>query len=166
VNWFHWCSYGPAHWGTRGAAGVLPVASWRGNAYLLLGLRAAGSQASGTWSSLGGAIDRGEVPWQAALREVGEEVAGLDLPDPPVHENVARCACGWSYTTFLVAANCDAGLFPGVRPRSWEIERLAWVPAGRVTGYGLHPGFAASWPNLAAEMARFGQIPDRAPDSS
>jgi 8-oxo-dGTP diphosphatase len=143
------------HWGPRGAAGILPfVVASDGRAFVLLGLRSRAVQHAGTWSCFGGALDAGESPWDAAVRECAEEVAGID----PAHgvvagEHVARCPhCGWSYTTYVVRV-FGPGYVPEVtvaRGRSaWETECVRWTWANKVAGHKrLHPGLAAAWPAL------------------
>jgi len=46
---------------------------------VLLSHRSPHVQASGTWSTFGGAIDDGETPWHAAVRETSEELDGIDV---------------------------------------------------------------------------------------
>ena len=65
------CEHGHAHWGRRGAAGLLLADGGR----VLLQLRARWSHQGGTWSIPGGARERGETAVQAALREAHEEMA-------------------------------------------------------------------------------------------
>ena len=59
------CAHGHAHWGRRGAAGLLVADGGR----VLLQLRARWAHPGGTWSIPGGARERGETALQAALRE-------------------------------------------------------------------------------------------------
>lgn len=154
---YHPCP-GGRHWGPRGAAGLLPWAETPdGRTWVLLSHRSPHVQAGGTWSTFGGAIDAGETPWHAALRETGEEIEGIDVsPDALAARLEAPCehGCGWSYTTFAVRVR-DTG--PGDLPRvrvatgraAWETAGLAWVPADRVAAHpGLHPGLRAAWPEL------------------
>ena len=65
------CAHGHAHWGPRGAAGLLLAD--RGT--VLLQLRARWAHQGGTWSIPGGARERGESAVDAALREAREEMA-------------------------------------------------------------------------------------------
>ena len=102
---FHPCPAG-RHWGPNGAADVLP---WSvtpdGRAWVLLSHRSPNVQAGGTWSTFGGAIDGGETPWHAAVRETSEEIDGIDVrPGVVAAELEVPCehGCGWSYTTFVV----------------------------------------------------------------
>lgn len=152
---YHPCPAGVPHWGPRGAAGLLLYAvTADGARYVLLSHRSPHVQDGGTWSTPGGAIDPGESPWQAAVREAREEAQGLPGSPQRVAELVSACphGCGWAYTTFVARTEAGDGL-PGVRVRpgshEWETDALAWVPAGAVAGHDrLHPGLSAAWPAL------------------
>jgi 8-oxo-dGTP diphosphatase len=153
---YHPCP-GGRHWGPRGAAGILPWAvTADGRTWVLLSHRSPHVQAGGTWAAFGGAIDAGETPWQAAVRETNEEIEGIDLrPDAAAGLEVpCEHGCGWSYTTFPVqVADTGTGELPAARVTSgdaaWETTGLAWVPADRVAAHpGLHPGLRAAWPTL------------------
>src|SRR4051794_18576558 len=74
------CSCGHRHWGTHGAAGLLLTDPDRTG--VVLQHRSAAVHQGDTWSVMGGALDAGESPVDAALREAHEE-AGLD-PDQVV----------------------------------------------------------------------------------
>ena len=50
-----------------------------GRCWVLLSHRSPHVQAGGTWSTFGGAIDGGETPWDAAVRETSEEMDGIDV---------------------------------------------------------------------------------------
>jgi 8-oxo-dGTP diphosphatase len=157
---FRYCHVG-RHWGPRGAAGILPWAvTADGRAWVLLSHRSAQVAAGGTWSTFGGAIDIGETPWQAAVRETGEEICGIDvaggtltaeLEAPCLHE------CGWSYRTFVVRLELAGGQLPAVHiatAAAWETEGVRWVPADEVGEHGdLHPGLQATWPALGAAIS-------------
>jgi 8-oxo-dGTP diphosphatase len=154
---YHPCP-GGRHWGPRGAAGILPWAvTPDGRAWVLLSHRSPHVQAGGTWSTFGGAIDAGETPWHAAIRETGEEIEGIDVQSDaaaPSHQAPCRHGCGWSYTTFTVQVrDPGTGDLPQARVTSghaaWETAGLAWVPADEVAAHpGLHPGLRAAWPAL------------------
>ncbi|HYZ55303.1 MAG TPA: NUDIX domain-containing protein [Streptosporangiaceae bacterium] len=134
------------HWGVRGAAGLLPFATASSGLRVLLALRSYGTHQGGTWGTLGGAIEDGETPWHAALREAAEEADGLDLAGAEAAGSQRfECRCGWTYTTFPVRLAEDAAL--AVRS-GWESSELRWVPLRDVDGYRLHPGLAQSWPEL------------------
>jgi 8-oxo-dGTP pyrophosphatase MutT (NUDIX family) len=134
------------HWGIRGAAGLLPFTFAPGGVRVLLALRSPGTHQGGTWGTVGGAIEAGETPWDAAVREAAEEADGLPLAGAEAAgSHRCECRCGWTYTTFPVRLPDD----PAVIIRAgWENHELRWVPAEDVDGYELHPGLAQSWPEL------------------
>lgn len=139
-GWVH-CARGHRHWGRFGACGLLLAD--RTGANVVLQHRASGTHEGGTWSVPGGARDSAEDYVTAALREAKEE-AGIAAPSvaPLGWHRVDHG--GWSYTTVLARAVGE------VRPRAmnWESEQVRWVPIARVDELSLHPGFAASWPQL------------------
>jgi 8-oxo-dGTP diphosphatase len=143
------------HWGRHGAAGLLVVAPTQDAWHVLLDERADWVHHGGTIGVPGGAIQAGERPLDAALREVAEEVRGLDTADlEMVAEHAQPCPdCRrWTYTT-LVARTTT--LHP-VAPRSYESAAVTWVAVGDVERLGLHPGFAAAWPSLRAILRSAG----------
>ncbi len=154
---YHPCPAG-RHWGPRGAAGILPwTVTSDGRTWVLLSHRSPHVQAGGTWSTFGGAIDDGETPWHAAIRETCEEIEGIDVRCGIVAaelEVACEQGCGWSYTTFAVRVrDTRADYLPVARVApgrsAWETAGLAWVPADRVAAHsGLHPGLRAAWPTL------------------
>ena len=153
MSWLH-CS-GPRgrHWGRYGAAGVLlatPVADgWQ----VLLDERADWVHHGGTVGVPGGAIHPGERPIEAALREVREEVHGLDAIDIDViaeHTQACPDCDRWTYTT-IVARTPQPHL---VQPRSFESAAVTWVAADEVERLSLHPGFAAAWPSLWSILSK------------
>ncbi len=142
------CARGHAHWGRFGAAGLLPFhLGDDGRTYLLMQQRGADTDQGGTWALLGGARDSHESAARAALREAAEE-STLD----PAHVRVERVVRddhgGWSYDTVLASVDRATE----VRPVGSESTALAWVPLSEVEGLHLHPGFAASWPVVRAEL--------------
>src|SRR2546423_14476077 len=146
---------GGRHWGPRGAAGVLPwTTTPDGRAWVLLSHRSPHVQAGGTWSTFGGAIDAGETPWQAAVREMGEEIRGIDVSGGTVTaELAAPCAhgCGWTYTTFAVRIEPAGERLPRVRVArdhaAWETAGPAWGPPDPVAEPDdPHPGLPAARP--------------------
>ncbi|ULE34290.1 NUDIX hydrolase [Mycobacterium sp. IDR2000157661] len=141
---------GAAFWGRYGAAGLLLRApGLDGAAAVLLQHRAPWSHQGGTWGLPGGARDSHETPEQAAVREAHEE-AGL-----PAHRLTVRTAVVtleitgvWSYTTVIADAPERLATTP-----NRESAELRWVHVEEVTDLPLHPGFAASWERLRAEIA-------------
>ena len=103
------------------------------------GTPVAWEQAGGTWSTFGGAIDGGETPWHAAVRETSEEIDGIDVRLGVVAAELeVPCdhGCGWTYTTFAVRIqNTQASYLPTAQVASghaaWETAGLAWVPPSK-----------------------------------
>jgi 8-oxo-dGTP diphosphatase len=139
------CDAGHQHWGRHGAAGLLlRSADADGGIQVLLQRRAWWTHHGGTWGVPGGAMASWETPEQAALREVGEEVAlTLDLTaiDRIHHDDHG----GWSYWTIIASADQPIA----AEPRGHETAEMRWVSAVEVDTLPLHPGFAASWPVLS-----------------
>lgn len=140
-------------WGLHGAAGLLlraPAAD--GSPLVLLQHRALWSHQGGTWALPGGALNSGEEPRDAALREAAEE-AGLRAAHITVVTEVvtarepAECGSVWRYTT--VVADARRPLHTVANAESAE---LRWVPEREVPHLRLHPGFAESWPELCLRV--------------
>jgi 8-oxo-dGTP pyrophosphatase MutT (NUDIX family) len=143
------CPVHGRHWGIHGAAGLLPFTVTPAGVRVLLALRSEGTHQGGTWSTIGGAIDPGETPWEAAVREASEEVPGLAVTGVLAADSHRyACVSGWSYTTFLVPLPSDAPVAIGHGWATWETAELRWVPLEEVDGYPLLPAFAQSWPEL------------------
>lgn len=130
-------------WGRFGAAGLFLVAGSEADAKVLLQHRAGWTAQGGTWGIPGGARDSHETPAQAAVRESVEECAIDPGRIDVVEELVTTDLPEWSYTT--VIALCDA---PLAVTANEESEELRWVPLAEVSGFELHPGFAASLSNV------------------
>jgi 8-oxo-dGTP diphosphatase len=146
MSGWRWCVTGGRHWGIRGAAGLLPFAVTPDGVRVLLALRSQGTHQGGTWGTVGGAIEPGETPWDAAVREAAEEADGLPLAGAEAAgTHRFDCDCGWTYTTFPVRLPDGAAPIAG---SGWENHELRWVPAADVDRYDLHPGLARSWPKL------------------
>jgi 8-oxo-dGTP diphosphatase len=136
------CEAGHQHWGRHGAAGLLLRSTDpAGLTQVLLQRRAWWTHHGGTWGVPGGAKASWETPEQAALREVGEEVA-LILDVVAVDRIHHDDHGGWSYWT--VIASTDRPL--DAEPRGHETAEMRWVPESEVDNLPLHPGFAATWP--------------------
>ena len=90
-------------WGRRGA-GVLVLSASTGR--LLLPLRSSKVQEPHTWGTWGGAIDDGENPAKAAMREMREE-SGVRL-NPTMLEMLYEFHSGaFQYTTFLAVVDAE-----------------------------------------------------------
>ena len=143
------CPVHDRHWGVRGAAGLLPFTVTPSGVRVLLALRSQGTHQGGTWSTIGGAIDEDETPWEAAVREASEEVPGLDLNGAlAADSHEYACVSGWSYTTFAVPLPSDAPVRIGHGWATWETAALRWIPIEEVDSYPLLPAFAQTWPEL------------------
>ncbi|HSP37916.1 MAG TPA: NUDIX hydrolase [Frankiaceae bacterium] len=139
------CAAGHRHWGRFGAAGLLlrhrPAVE---SPLILLQHRALWSHHGGTWGLPGGARDHGETAINTALRETSEETT-LDVAAVQVLSSLVDEHGGWSYTT--VVAELEE--LPRVGTRGAEGLSMRWVPEDEVIDLPLHPGFAATWPQLA-----------------
>lgn len=132
------CGCGHKHWGRHGAAGLLLTV----RDHVLLQMRPGWAHLGGTWAIPGGARDSHESVFAAALREAQEETA-LE-PGLVNIEGVHRLAHpDWRYDTVLASATER----PDVSEHAESVE-LRWVPLSQVTDLALHPGFAASLPQL------------------
>ena len=131
-------------WGRFGAAGVLAYDPAKG---VLLQHRAVWSHNGGTWALPGGALHQHEDAVTGALREAYEEAA---VPGENVRVLFTSVfdAGYWSYTTVVVLVT--EPFVPVISdPESIELQ---WVPLADVENKELHPGFAASWPDLRRRM--------------
>ena len=132
-------------WGVFGAAGVLFV--WRSTSELgplvMVQRRSEWAHEGGTWSVAGGAIDDGEAPFEAALREASEEVGPAPEGCRLVGEYVFAPAVDWQYTTVVVEVPERFG-----GSINFETDAVEWVPLDVVDELPQHPGFAVAWPHL------------------
>ena len=102
---------------------------------------------------MGGAIERGEDPAAAALREAYEE-AGVDSGTVTVLLDVPGLRHPeWSYTYVLAEAERpeDPDLPGGL---TWEADRTVWVDLDAVSALTLHPVLRTDWPGLRELLAR------------
>lgn len=138
------CRCGQRHWGRHGAAGLfLEVAG-----EVLLQLRPGWAHQGGTWSIPGGARDSHESVVAAALREAQEETA-LDPGLVQVAGVHRRAHDDWRYDTILATAAVRLA----VSEHAESVE-LDWVPLDMVSTMPLHPGLAATLPDLRLPRLR------------
>ncbi len=138
------CSLGHRHWGLHGAAGLLVrYDDPAGTSRVLLQYRALWSHHGGTWGVLGGARNSDETARHTAAREAVEEAGVAPGSYAVVGEHVDDHG-GWSYTT-VVARAATAFPAPQLTAESLAVE---WVDVDRLPELPLHPGFAASWPQV------------------
>ncbi|HEY7223730.1 MAG TPA: NUDIX hydrolase [Micromonosporaceae bacterium] len=143
------CRCGSRHFGPYGAAGLV-VRDAAG--LVLMAHRSTLVHFPGTWSFPGGALERGESPVAAALREIDEE---LGVPRSAV--TVVQSITGtdhedWRYT-YVIADLVPQWTDVPVR-LNWETEAVAWVELAEMAGLSLHPGVRADLPALHAALAR------------
>jgi 8-oxo-dGTP pyrophosphatase MutT (NUDIX family) len=105
------------------------------------------SHHGGTWGLPGGARKLGESAGDAAVREAGEEAGVPAAAIEPLFESLFDLGF-WSYTTVAVRV---LRLFAPIVADA-ESVALRWVPLDEVDALPLHPGFAASWPALRAQL--------------
>lgn len=142
------CRCGEAHWGARGAAGLLLThTSRKGRTRVLLQYRDPTSQHGGTWGLPGGALEPDEDPLTCALRETREEV-GIDATHATVHAQHVDDHGTWRYTT--VIATTTRRETPDPNPA--ESIAARWAPIDTVPTMRLHPALKAAWPALRQHM--------------
>jgi 8-oxo-dGTP diphosphatase len=142
------CAHGHAHWGRRGAAGLLLADRGR----VLLQLRARWAHQGGTWSIPGGARERGESAVQAALREAHEEMA-IDRSEVEVRSSYVATCGGWAYETVLAVAAGPVQLTHGS-----ESDAHVWAAAEEVAELPLHPAFRQAWDAADGELRQFVEL--------
>jgi 8-oxo-dGTP pyrophosphatase MutT (NUDIX family) len=145
------CSDGAVRWGVFGAAGVVFATLVDGEPHALVQQRSRWSHEGGTWSCPGGAIDEGEDPLEAALREAWEEIGPLPQEITVVGRCVFAPAEDWSYTTFVVHVPEPFAVDP-----NFESETIEWLHVTDVDALPMHRGFAAAWPELRAVVTALG----------
>lgn len=137
------CDDGHVRWGRYGAAGALFVYQGERGIEALMQLRSARAHEGGTWSCPGGAIDRGESPLVAALRETTEEVGAPPEPYELLGDYVFAPAGDWRYVTSVIRVSRRFGA-----PTNFETTEVRWCTGAEIDRLPLHPGFAAAWPHL------------------
>jgi 8-oxo-dGTP pyrophosphatase MutT (NUDIX family) len=135
---------GRRFWGVFGAAGLLVNDAERG---ILLQHRVEWSHFGGTWGLPGGARHEDESPEAGAVREAEEE-AGVPAANVRLRFSSVLDLGWWSYST--VVADVTEPFDPVVGDA--ESLELRWVRPADVASLPLHPGFAASWPRIAADL--------------
>jgi len=144
VSWAT-CALGHAHWGRRGAAGLLVADRGR----VLLQLRAGWAHQGGTWSIPGGARERGESAVEAALREAREEMA-IRPRDVDVRAAYVATCGGWEYETVLAVAAGEVHL-----AHLSESVAHVWAAPDEVAGMALHTGFRDAWEAADGRLREF-----------
>lgn len=132
---------GSLRWGVYGAAGVLTRhVDAEGLAWYFLARRSLHTHQGGTWAVPGGAMDHGEDPVAAALREFAEEIGpfGANYEVVEVHEDDHG---GWAYWTVVVDV---PKRFPVPASLGWETAEARWVAAAELAGIELFGAFRAT----------------------
>jgi len=146
-NCFRGCD--ERRWGKYGAAGVLFF--HRESGTFLLNQRSAAIHHGGTWSTIGGALDKNESAFDGALREAEEEIGAITVgywqiaEELSVHEGAHS---DWTYSTIVVEVEAQWE----ADTSDWETEDNAWVSLQDMSTMKLHPGFKASVTGIAREM--------------
>lgn len=125
-------------WGKFGAAGVLFY--HRETKTFLMNQRSKAIHHGGTWSTLGGAIDRNEDAFDGAMREVEEEIGMVPAPYWMLtsHDDVTEGEhSNWTYTTFVVEVTEQWEPEGG----DWESMDNQWVTLSELSTLPLHPSF-------------------------
>ncbi|MGW0802610.1 NUDIX domain-containing protein [Nonomuraea sp. NPDC002799] len=144
------CDQGHRHWGTEGAAGLLPFHRGPGGEVrVLMQLRSPDTHHGGLWGPVAGARHHGEQPVETAFREAGEEMR-LDLSQVRVRATHHDDHGGWAFDTVIG----EMPSFADVWPASPESIDVAWIPLPEVRQLALHPDFAASWPEVHERLDR------------
>ena len=111
-------------WGTFGGAGAIFLA--RDTGRLLLTRRSPRVLQPGTWGTVGGALDHGEGPAEAVIRETREEL-GVQVE----HEDLHLCYVFRDARTQFVYHNYTVLVPTEFEPAlNWEVSEHAWVEFG------------------------------------
>lgn len=136
---------------------VLPVEPTRGvvaviedQGRLLVIRRAEGIRAGGSWCFPGGAIEAGETPAEAVIREMREELGAQVMPLQEVWE--WRRQDGWLVLSWWRAELVDAGAV--LRPDPAEVAEFRWARPDEIRR--LQP----SLPSNEAFLDRFYPVQD------
>ncbi|MBT8239956.1 MAG: NUDIX domain-containing protein [Acidimicrobiia bacterium] len=150
------CADGKVRWGLYGAAGVVFVhRSDQGVVSVQLQKRSSFAHEGGTWSCAGGAIEPGESPLEAGLREASEEVGDIPQPISFLGDYVFAPALDWRYVTSVVEVPERFG-----NSANFETDEVEWFEPSQVPSLDLHSGFAAAWPSLRLIIDEAGRNPE------
>ena len=135
---------GQPRWGRFGAAGVLVRHVEGDDHWFFLARRSEFTHRGGSWAIPGGALNEGETPLAAALREFAEEIGNV-LPDHTVVHVHESDHGGWSYWTVVVDV---AERFEPPTTLHWETADTRWVHRDELTEFELFDAFAATLTEL------------------
>jgi 8-oxo-dGTP pyrophosphatase MutT (NUDIX family) len=131
---------GQPRWGRFGAAGVLVRHVDGDDHWYFLARRSELTHRGGSWAIPGGALNEGETPLAAALREFVEEI-GVELADHAVDSVHESDHGGWSYWTVIVDV---PERFPLPTSLQWETSDVRWVHRGELADFELFDAFAST----------------------
>lgn len=109
-------------WGRQGA-GLMILCEKTGR--FLLPLRSEEVLEPSTWGTWGGAINDGEDPKEAALREMTEEI-GVQINPKEIYELYVFSSGNFRYTTFIAIVDHEFTLDLSDRDQFWETEKSQW----------------------------------------
>jgi 8-oxo-dGTP pyrophosphatase MutT (NUDIX family) len=112
-------------WGAYGGAGGIALA--RSTGRLLLAQRSRQVLQPGTWGTVGGAIDPGEQPKDAVLREIREEL-GFHATEADLHLCYVFRDGRTSFTYHNYIVLVDEEFLPTM---NWEVSEHAWIEFGQ-----------------------------------
>ena len=138
-GWLYDDVAGRQFWGSVGS-GILFVRHHpEYGVQLLVVLRGEGTDESGTWGTLGGAVRSGEDSFGSALREANEEVG--DLPSfREITKWVYESSGSFRYTNYVLEC-LDLEWVPTAF--NWEVDSAEWVSLEEAGQLPLHFGLEA-----------------------
>jgi len=142
--------------GRYGSAGVLFF--HRASMSFLLNLRSGMINNGGTWSTHGGALEKGETALEGALREANEEI-GFEADEVEVIVEHRATTFGpessWSYTTVVVEVT---DRFAAEVTDEFESDGVGWFSIAEMASLPLHPGFRKSVVSILGSLYRAGAL--------
>jgi len=132
-------------WGVHGGAGGIMLA--RSTGRLLLAQRSHKVLQPGTWGTIGGAIDPGENPEEAVVREMREEL-GFHANEADLYLCYVFRDTRTSFTYHNYLVLVDEEFQPTM---NWEVSEHAWIEFGQWPS-PLHFGMEAWLRDVQGEL--------------